>query len=90
MQVCPIEKGPRVVRTGDGPEDFLFASSDRIAIVTPMTNTKTRIYLAGCEEPFTGDKFVDASKQDHLIIYPKTRFRVGVSYYVMIRTVRRV
>ncbi|KJK73796.1 hypothetical protein H634G_10902 [Metarhizium anisopliae BRIP 53293] len=90
LQVCPIEKGPRVVRTGDGPEDFHVASPDRIAIVTPMTHTKTRIYLAGVGEPSTGGKFVDASKHDHLVIHPNTRFRVEVPYYMMIRTVRKV
>ncbi|QLI65529.1 uncharacterized protein G6M90_00g027600 [Metarhizium brunneum] len=90
LAVCPMEKAARVVRTGDGNGEYHEARSGSIAIITPITHDKVPIWLAAIGEPFSENKFVEASKKDKLVIFPDTKFRLRVPYYLMVRSVRNV
>lgn len=85
-----MEKAARVVRTGDGNGEYHEARSGSIAIITPITHNKVPIWLAAIGEPFSENKFVEASKKDKLVILPDTKFRLRVPYYLMVRSVRNV
>ncbi|KAG8423873.1 hypothetical protein J3458_000722 [Metarhizium acridum] len=88
--VCTIEKDPRIIRTGNGVSDYQEARPGSIAIITPMTHNKARIWLAQIGEPFSESSFIDAGKEDMVIILPNTKFRLKVPYYLMIRRVQEI
>lgn len=90
LAVCTIEKDPRIIRTGNGVSDYQEARPGSIAIITPMTYNKARIWLAQIGEPFSESSFVDAGKEDMVVILPNTKFRLKVPYYLMVRPVRDV
>jgi hypothetical protein len=90
LEVCPSKMLPKVVRTGDGPDDFVFTDSGHIAIVAPMTHEKVAVRLAANGVRFSTDATIDIAKLDRLVILPDTQFRVAGAFYLMSRPVRRI
>jgi hypothetical protein len=68
--------------------DYQEARPGSIVVITPMTHNKARIWLAQLGESFSESSFVDAGKEDMVIILPDTKFRLKVPYYLMVRSVR--